>query len=199
MRIIMQANVVVPTRMRYLLTYIDMCQRIMSSSKVRQPHSGYKNLSAKNRMYYILEAFEAEYVHFFLSEVLKFHTPVSVVLRHDGLYMSPAPSQTLLDAAASNACTRFRMPLVTMKVTSLISARAAVIEELKGLQGASVNADASIFAHINARDWWDNLHVPPPKLPTRANTQALRVSKNDFPLAEDPNTIRRFLVRCKVA
>jgi hypothetical protein len=31
MRIIMQANVVVPTRMRYLLTYIDdMCQRIMS-------------------------------------------------------------------------------------------------------------------------------------------------------------------------
>ena len=115
-------------------------------------------------MYYILEALEAEYVHFFLAEVLLSFTPQSVVLRHDGLYIFPPPSQALIDAAAVSACHKYGLPEVTMKVSSLLEARETVIKEIYQSPSTSMYDDESLFCQLNRCDWWDNLHVPPPNL-----------------------------------
>jgi hypothetical protein len=99
--IIMRANVVVHPELRNALVYIDqMRQRMCNNPALKQPHAGYTKLEEKNHFYYILEAYEAEYMHKFLSLLLPACQPNSVVLRHDGFYIHPMPSTTLLDDIA---------------------------------------------------------------------------------------------------
>ena len=137
---------------------------------------GIPHLAPKNVNYFSLEIYEARYMHNFLAAMLSLFCPNSLILRHDGFYISPMPPNNVLEFAAEAAEKATGLNGIRVKLSSLQPARLQAVRFIASRPVTVMEEDESVFSRLTSSDWWDNLQF------TRAtaNRQVVGQAQHNF-------------------
>ena len=170
-------------------------------------NKGIPNLHDRNHFYYIMEFFEAQFMHHFTAQILKQILPHSLILRHDGIYIAPMPDINLINQAANEANSNAGLQGVRVKITNLEEARSNALRELykpneqqqhRDVTNGPFEHGKAFFSKLTHEEWWANVHVEKPIEEDRRTRQVIANKRPYLHEEDDRNTLLRFFIRRKV-
>ena len=73
--------------------------------------------TARNRCYFLLEHLESLWMKHFVSSLLTLYVPTSLIWLHDGIWVAPAPSRSLIDTANRLATSAIRISSLPLQLS----------------------------------------------------------------------------------
>ena len=164
-RKVMRHNVVRPELLAPAINFMtETLQVLYSLPNIMHPHLHDQRVGPTNRAYFLMEGYEALWMHSFLGALFKLFQPASIILLHDGIWIQPVPCDQIIDLAAHEACISTGLIGLRLKISSLSKNRDELISTINtyinnlGINRANFENDMlARLARATQGDWWDGL------------------------------------------